>query len=564
MGLRRRFPSLGLVVVPSALSSSIQPIDRARKPSVWRLIGVALLLFIEVFLGSLAFETPDVSPAAANGPLVLLLGSAYVAVRSAIFFLACFLLLLNRRLPSLIRNLTDCAAPSWPRWLLIHGLSFGLFLYVSVTIFGRGVNPSTVAWATVGMWVAIGCMVLIAALLIIAPATQWVVLLRETRREFALGLFASILVSFGSWFAGALWPSASDPTLAGVELILSPFYPLVRHESSNVVGTGSFYVDVSPACSGMEGVSLILLFSVVYLWSFRKQLRFPHALLLLPIGIVAIWSANVLRIAILIAIGASVSPEIALGGFHSQAGWIAFCGVALGLIFLSHRMLDLKSPSSPRTVGNGRRGGMPAALVVPFLCSLAASMAVDAASADFRAFYPFVVVATAAALWAFRHHYRGLLLPPSWTSIAIGVGVFAVWIAIVPKSEASGDALLSGIAALSPVQAAVWIAFRVVGCAITVPIAEELAFRGYLLRRLAGSSLESPSRLPFTWLSFVLSSVLFGLMHSDWLAGCIAGAGFAVALYHRGKTSDAIAAHMTSNVLIAFAVLVFGRWDLWA
>ena len=44
----------------------------------------------------------------------------------------------------------------------------------------------------------------------------------------------------------------------------------------------------------------------------------------------------------------------------------------------------------------------------------------------------------------------------------------------------------------------------------------------------------------------------------------LAGAGFAIALYWRGQVFDAIVAHVTSNALIAVAVLAFGRWSLWS
>lgn len=535
-----------------------------RTASVFRLIAVGLLLIVEVVCGSLVFETPEISAAAENGPLVHLLASAYVVVRSVVFFLACTLLLLSRRLKSLVLALTETDVPSWPLWLSLHGIVFGIFLHLTVPIFGPGQNPSMITWGAVFGWVLVGCLTLMSALLIVAAPARWVSLLRATSSEIALSGCASILVALGGWFAGGLWISSSAMTLSAVELALSPFYPMTRHPSTNVIGTDSFYVDVSPACSGMEGMALILSFSFLYLWAFREQLRFPHAFLIIPFGICAIWCANVLRIAALIAIGASVSPEIALGGFHSQAGWIAFCGVALGLILVSHRIFGFPSESTAQTPHNSMGANIAGALLVPFLCSVAASMAVDAASADFRVWYPISVIATAGALWAFRRQYRGIIVRPTWMSIGVGVGVFIVWVLIVPESETAGDALLGGIAALSPVQAALWIAFRIVGCVITVPIAEELAFRGYLLGKLARSSLDSVPATRFTWLSFAVSSLLFGLLHSNWLAGAVAGAGFAMAYYSRGRIIDAIAAHMVSNALIVLAVLAFNRWDLWA
>ena len=51
--------------------------------------------------------------------------------------------------------------------------------------------------------------------------------------------------------------------------------------------------------------------------------------------------------------------------------------------------------------------------------------------------------------------------------------------------------------------AAVWLLVRVLGSVITVPIAEELAFRGYLLRRLLSAHFDDLSTLRFTWLSFL-------------------------------------------------------------
>jgi CAAX prenyl protease-like protein len=98
---------------------------------------------------------------------------------------------------------------------------------------------------------------------------------------------------------------------------------------------------------------------------------------------------------------------------------------------------------------------------------------------------------------------------------------------------------------------------------VTVPIAEELAFRGYLIRKLVANDFEKVPTGTFTWLSFTVSSVAFGLLHDSWAAGTLAGAGYAGALYWRGRLADAVVAHMTSNALIAAAVLGGGWWSLW-
>ncbi len=96
-----------------------------------------------------------------------------------------------------------------------------------------------------------------------------------------------------------------------------------------------------------------------------------------------------------------------------------------------------------------------------------------------------------------------------------------------------------------------------------MPLAEELAFRGYLLRKLVSADFARVDFRHFMLLSFVVSSTLFGLLHQQWLAGVIAGMLFALAMYRRGALFDAIIAHATANAMLAAYVLTTHRWSLW-
>jgi CAAX prenyl protease-like protein len=132
-----------------------------------------------------------------------------------------------------------------------------------------------------------------------------------------------------------------------------------------------------------------------------------------------------------------------------------------------------------------------------------------------------------------------------------------------PGGQQAGQELRERLARWPLWLAVAWISFRVIGSVLIASIAEELAFRGYLVRKLVAKDFESVPPGHFTWFSFIASSVLFGLLHQRLLAGTLAGAGFALALYRRGYLSDAVLAHMTSNALIAVAVLYTGYWSLW-
>jgi CAAX prenyl protease-like protein len=110
-----------------------------------------------------------------------------------------------------------------------------------------------------------------------------------------------------------------------------------------------------------------------------------------------------------------------------------------------------------------------------------------------------------------------------------------------------------------------WIAFRIAAAAITVPIADELAFRGFLARRLIDREFD---RVPFsslTSLSVVVSSVAFGLLYGQhWIAGMVAGFAYAALVRWRERIGDAVVAHATSNLLLAVWVLSRGDWALWS
>jgi len=60
-----------------------------------------------------------------------------------------------------------------------------------------------------------------------------------------------------------------------------------------------------------------------------------------------------------------------------------------------------------------------------------------------------------------------------------------------------------------------------------------------------------------------MSSVLFGVLHGRWLAGTLAGIGYALGLRQCGQLVDAVVAHMTTNALIATYVLSQQAWFLW-
>jgi exosortase E/protease (VPEID-CTERM system) len=299
-----------------------------------------------------------------------------------------------------------------------------------------------------------------------------------------------------------------------------------------------------------------------YLFYFRKSLRFPNALLLLVIGVVSIWIANSIRIAALIGVGTWISPEVAEGGFHSAAGWLLFCTITLALVAVSRQSGWFARDAAPRGIGSFRTP--EGAYLLPLLFLIAAALLTGLFTSDFDYLYPLRILAPLIPLWVFRSYYRELRWSWSWTPILLGFLVLVLWVALEPPPIPEVAATIPNALAEMPRAAALlWLVARVLGSSIIVPIAEELAFRGYLLRRLIDADFTAVSPKQFTLLSFLVSSVAFGALHGRWLAGILAGMIYAAAQYKRGKVSDAIVAHAVTNGLLAAYVLLFGNWAFW-
>jgi exosortase E/protease (VPEID-CTERM system) len=469
------------------------------------------------------------------------------------------LIFAESRASSDLRRISQGCTEYGVRWPLVaaHAAGMILFLWLSSILF-REHGAIILANCLVFVWGASGVAALALAAIAILPVPVWMDIFRSTGDAWIYGIGGGIVAMTLGALAQRLWEPLSHWTLSLVAMMMRPFVAeLMVDPSTMMIGTPKFHEWIAPQCSGYEGMGLILAFSSAWLWFFRRQWRFPQALLLIPAGVGIIFIANAVRIAALLLIGNAGAPGIAEGGFHSQAGWMAFNGVAIGICMLARKM-----PALVHQEGVVETVNPTVPYLLPFLAILGAAMLSRMMSADFEWLYGIRIVAAAGALWYFRRVYRGLDFRFDWLGVTAGAVVFAVWIALEPAGHAAAPVALMQAAPMARIS---WIILRIVGAVAMVPVAEELAFRGFLLRRLEASDFESVPWTTFAWAPFLISSAAFGIMHGErWLAGTIAGALFAlVQIRPRGRIGDAIAAHAVANVLVAASVLIGGNWQLW-
>lgn len=521
---------------------------------------MAVLAF-ELLLATVAFDTRDLAGKGGLlttigtwAPNVLRFGVALVAA-AAVFGYPVW----RRELLPRWSEFSDAPV----RWglLALHAASAAAAGWLSTLLFWRPLASHVESALAIA-----ATLLSLAAVLTLAAGLVPIAILGFAVRSLGFGwvlstVVAGVAVSAQS-LAQSFWRPSADLAFRAVELLLRPVIgSLVTDPASLVIGSSKFSVAISPDCSGYEGVALVIAFSAAWLWFFRSEYRFPAALILAPVAAAAMWLLNCLRIAALILIGHFGAPSVALGGFHSQAGWLALIFVTVSLCVFSRRIPALSTHSDSELSVPWVRGNDTALFLLPFLAILAAGMVSRALSGPFEWLYPLRLIAAAVVLWAFRKHYASLPLRFGGVAVLCGAAVFVLWVAV---DGGTGAQMSPELAEAPGWLQALWISLRIGATVFTVPFAEELAFRGFLLRRLAGSEFSSVSWRRFQILPVVGSSLAFGALHGErWLEGTIAGVVYAWAMARTGRIGEAIAAHAITNALLAGWVLATGQWQFW-
>jgi exosortase E/protease (VPEID-CTERM system) len=453
-------------------------------------------------------------------------------------------------------------APMRIGWLCGHLLLVTALAPLSYLLFRYPTSDLSLAIVAT-LWTLTAVAAVLAALLAMDPFALWIGAARALGVIWSYAGLAALFGTGAMQLAQRLWEPTAALTFELVRHLLAPAMPsLTANPVTLVLSTDHFAVQIAEVCSGLEGVSLMLAFSGVWLLYFRREYIFPRALLLIPASIVTIFALNVLRIAALIAIGNAGFADVAVYGFHSQAGWIAFIAVACGLVLLSRRSAWLNR-TAVHSVAVPSMHNPTAAYLMPLLAVLAAGSVSRAISGSFEFFYPLRVIAGLLMLARYRQRLANIDWRWSWRGPAVGVIVFLVWI-LGAHFLVQGSPMPEKLAAASPLLRGFWILSRIAGSILIVPIAEELAYRGYLMRRLVNADFESVPFQSVRWPALALAAIAFGLAHGAlWPPGIVAGAGFGLILIRRGRIGEAVAAHVTANSLIAAGVLGFNQWQLW-
>jgi uncharacterized protein len=166
---------------------------------------------------------------------------------------------------------------------------------------------------------------------------------------------------------------------------------------------------------------------------------------------------------------------------------------------------------------------------------------------DPRWIYAITVVIVGGLLAALSREYGELArqtLPvasEALLAIAVGALVFLLWIHV--------DWVL--------------VAFRIAGAALVVPLMEELFWRSFLMRWIQQPVFEGVDPRHVGLKAIVLSTFVFTLAHTLWLAAVIAGLSYAWLYVRTGKLWVPVIAHAVTNGMLGVWVVMTGNWQFW-
>lgn len=460
------------------------------------------------------------------------------------------------------RERTDRPRSNLYRLLSAHAACYLAFAALSIWLASHPPGSAEYPRAEMGAWLATGALA--GGLLLHAAFGLRALVVSACVGSCAI---AAGYLTREAW----LWAPLASPTTEAAAWLLRGFGsdvvsgpvpvkgPLDGLTPLYLLGKGEFRVHIAAVCSGFQGMGLTAVLVSAYLWLDRRRFRFPRALWLLPAGLAVSWFANVLRLVALTLIGAYHSPDLALGGFHSRSGWLLLTAVSLGVIGVA-RWLRWFQRDSRAPLGSDNP---VAPFLVPFLVVLGLRMSTGLfrEAGRLNAWYGVPIAGGAIALWTYRRELRaGLQGSLSWFAPLAGLVVAVAWILLAPGVNPHSPELVLGLSTMAPWAVGAWVVIRLAGAGVVVPLVEELAFRGYLYRRVIAADF---SAVPFGtrhMMALVVSSVAFGALHQRWVAGTLAGVVFAIVQWRRGRLSDAVVAHGVCNLLILGYGAAFGQW----
>lgn len=198
--------------------------------------------------------------------------------------------------------------------------------------------------------------------------------------------------------------------------------------------------------------------------------------------------------------------------------------------------------------------------------------------------YALKTLVVAGLVWALRGRLPEMRWTVSLPAVAVGIAVAVLWIGLdgrIPSLSALYDrfsTLWTGKAPAPETMDPPWnplaffrdapalgwafVAVRVVGRSVLVPMVEEVFYRSFLYRMVVRPDFESVSMGHWHPRAFAVTCLLFGLSHpGQWLPAILCAALYQGLVLRHRRLGDAMLAHGVTNAIISGYAIATGNWQ---
>jgi exosortase/archaeosortase family protein len=164
---------------------------------------------------------------------------------------------------------------------------------------------------------------------------------KKFKKEICYFLVFGIVMALLMNAVWSLWPYFSLVVLKVVSFLLK-FVGNVNVINSNTLIYDGFAAQIAEACSGIYSIFIftgLYLFAVFLDWKIMNKKK---AIIAFVPAIIGAFLANILRVFLLMVVGAHVSREVALGLYHSYAGMLFFLGYFLIFWLIFYKWMKKK------------------------------------------------------------------------------------------------------------------------------------------------------------------------------------------------------------------------------
>jgi len=182
-------------------------------------------------------------------------------------------------------------------------------------------------------------------------------------------------------------------------------------------------------------------------------------------------------------------------------------------------------------------------------------------------FYLAKTLVGAWMIWEMRSFVSEMRWAFSWEAVVVGIGVCAIWVGFdefYPKLGKAGPTWNPHTHfGEGATLAWLFVLVRILGSSLVVPPLEEVFYRSFLYRYVVKTDFLSVPLKHFGSLPFLVTAVVFGFAHREWLAGILCAMAYQWLVIRKQRLGDAMTAHAITNFLLGVWVVWKGDWKFW-